>query len=213
MNTETITIEFEPVKPCIKCGARERNKRGACLPCKREGTRKWAQLNLDRVREKNRNWYLSNLENLRESRRKYREENASKIQEQNRKYQKNCADKKRESNRKWQESNPEKVRAKHRRWTKSNLDKIRIKCQNRRARIIAAGGTLSKDIVQRLFGQQNGKCACCKADLSKTGYHLDHIMPLALGGTNTDDNVQLLTPTCNLRKGAKHPHKWERLIS
>ena len=35
--------------------------------------------------------------------------------------------------------------------------------------------------------------------------HLDHIMPLALGGSNTDDNIQLLRARCNLQKRAKHP--------
>lgn len=36
-------------------------------------------------------------------------------------------------------------------------------------------------------------------------YHLDHVMPLALGGSNTDDNMQLLRDRCNLQKHAKHP--------
>jgi 5-methylcytosine-specific restriction endonuclease McrA len=56
---------------------------------------------------------------------------------------------------------------------------------------------------------QKSKCACCGKSL-KHSYHLDHIMPIALGGTNTDDNVQLLTPSCNLRKSAKHPDDWAR---
>lgn len=30
-------------------------------------------------------------------------------------------------------------------------------------------------------------------------------MPIARGGSNTDDNVQLLCPACNLKKSAKHP--------
>jgi 5-methylcytosine-specific restriction endonuclease McrA len=34
---------------------------------------------------------------------------------------------------------------------------------------------------------------------------MDHIIPLALGGTNTDDNIQLLRAKCNKQKGAKHP--------
>ena len=37
------------------------------------------------------------------------------------------------------------------------------------------------------------------------GYHVDHIQPLALGGSNDKANLQLLCPTCNLRKSAKHP--------
>ena len=30
-------------------------------------------------------------------------------------------------------------------------------------------------------------------------------MPIALGGKNVDDNVQLLCAACNLSKQAKHP--------
>ena len=36
-------------------------------------------------------------------------------------------------------------------------------------------------------------------------YHLDHINPLALGGSKTDEKIQLLRATCNLQKNAKHP--------
>lgn len=34
---------------------------------------------------------------------------------------------------------------------------------------------------------------------------MDHIVPLALGGSNTDGNIQLLRATCNQQKHAKHP--------
>jgi hypothetical protein len=36
-------------------------------------------------------------------------------------------------------------------------------------------------------------------------------MPLALGGRNDDNNVQLLTPLCNLSKGAKDPIDYMRI--
>ena len=64
---------------------------------------------------------------------------------------------------------------------------------------------MSVGLAERLIGYQRGKCACgCKQQLGND-YHMDHIMPLALGGTNTDDNIQLLRPTCNLSKHDKHP--------
>ena len=48
-------------------------------------------------------------------------------------------------------------------------------------------------------------CACgCGQPLGEK-YELDHRMPIALGGENTDDNMQLLTRTCNRQKHAKHP--------
>jgi len=34
-------------------------------------------------------------------------------------------------------------------------------------------------------------------------YEVDHIIPLAKGGTNTVDNYQLLCRACNIRKGVK----------
>jgi len=104
-------------------------------------------------------------------------------------------------------TNPEKVKATKRHWIKENPEiqrrHVRIAQQNRRAKKKANGGKLSGGLSAILLKLQKGKCACCKAKLGS--YHLDHIMPLALGGANSDDNIQLLCPTCNLQKNAKHP--------
>ena len=59
-------------------------------------------------------------------------------------------------------------------------------------------------IVQALLTLQRGKCAAC-GHLLAGDYHIDHIVPIALGGSNRDDNVQLLHSGCNLRKAARHP--------
>lgn len=104
----------------------------------------------------------------------------------------------------WAAANPEKVLASSAAWKKSNKQAVHIHNQNRRARKRASGGSLSKGLSEKLFTLQRGKCACCKQPLGND-YHLDHIVPLALGGTNTDDNMQLLRQRCNNQKGAKHP--------
>jgi 5-methylcytosine-specific restriction endonuclease McrA len=93
----------------------------------------------------------------------------------------------------------------------ANPEKIRVRNQNRRAVKRAVGGKLSHGLADKLFKQQHGLCACgCGGNLS-LGYHLDHRMPLYLGGSNTDDNIQLLIPRCNLRKGRMHPDAFFRL--
>lgn len=90
-------------------------------------------------------------------------------------------------------------------YLKANPELHRIQIQNRRAKQRASGGKLSKGLADRLFSLQRGKCACgCKQPLG-TDYHLDHIMPLALGGSNTDGNIQLLRSKCNHQKSSKHP--------
>ena len=103
----------------------------------------------------------------------------------------------------WRARNPEKVIAKALDWQAKNYEKTIVYGQNRRARV-RGGGKLSPDISFKLMKLQRGKCACCCLPLGDD-YHLDHIMPLALGGTNTDDNIQLLHAKCNLQKHAKHP--------
>lgn len=101
-------------------------------------------------------------------------------------------------------ANREKRKASCAAYYAANPETFRALKHNRRARKLAVGGKLSKDIEIKLFALQRGKCACCKRPLGDD-YHLDHIMPLALGGTNTDDNIQLLRQRCNNQKHAKHP--------
>ena len=57
--------------------------------------------------------------------------------------------------------------------------------------------------IKSLFVLQRGMCAYCKAKIST--YHVDHIIPLASGGSNDKHNIQLLCPPCNQGKRAKHP--------
>lgn len=109
-----------------------------------------------------------------------------------------------EYRKKWAAENPEKAKHSVYKWQKNNPDACRRIVQNRRARERANGGVLSPGLVERLFKLQKGKCACCGLPLG-TNYHMDHIMPIALGGPNTDDNIQLLRARCNIQKRAKHP--------
>ena len=107
--------------------------------------------------------------------------------------------------RRWAQNNREKVKAKSRAWAIANPEKVRILSSTKRARKRAQRGKLSSGIASKLMTLQRGKCACCRADLSKAGHHLDHIEPLALGGAHDDKNMQLLCKACNLSKHAKHP--------
>lgn len=104
----------------------------------------------------------------------------------------------------YRKKNPEKVRAATARWNAAHPDIKRVNCINRRAAKRIAEGALSSGIRERLYKLQRGKCACCKLPLGQD-YHLDHIIPLALGGTNDDSNIQLLRQRCNCQKSAKHP--------
>ena len=104
----------------------------------------------------------------------------------------------------WRAINPEKVLANGASWRAANPEKCRIYNQNRKARKRANGGKLSSDLSAKLFKLQRGKCTCCGQPLGDD-FHLDHVIPLALGGANEDSNIQLLRAECNLKKSSKHP--------
>ena len=91
-------------------------------------------------------------------------------------------------------ANPEKVRA----WS-------RIKTNQRRARLSGAGGKYTQADVLKLYKLQRGKCANCRVDMNGK-YHTDHRLAVVLGGSNDPHNIELLCPTCNMRKSGKLPH-------
>lgn len=76
--------------------------------------------------------------------------------------------------------------------------------KRRRSAAKEPGKRLPRGTVKRLGEAQRWRCAACACDIS-SNYHLDHVMPLALGGRHEPGNLQLLCPPCNLCKSAKHP--------
>lgn len=57
--------------------------------------------------------------------------------------------------------------------------------------------------LRRLAERQGWRCACGCGRSLFAGYHVDHRIPLARGGVDGLENLQLLAPICNLRKGAR----------
>lgn len=86
-------------------------------------------------------------------------------------------------------------------YRKENPDKAREFSRKRKSRIL---NKLPYGTIPRLRSLQKNKCAICRTSL-EDGDHLDHIMPLAKGGKHVPSNLQLLCPSCNVRKSAKHP--------
>lgn len=172
----------------------------------------------ERNREKAAAWRAANRDSIREKQAEYRKLNQKKIQAQTAAWCKENPERVAEYAKRHYEANREKIltakRAKradgayYATYRLKNRSTVRRNQQNYRARRKNAPGKLSKDIVDRLMVLQRARCAACRSNLKKTGHHLDHLVPLARGGTNEDSNVQLLCPRCNCAKRHADPIEW-----
>ena len=177
-------------KYCKNCKCdTERKSNGRCKPCATAYLYNWRKENPEKFRAIQNVWDEKNKDRLKDA--------AHSLYEKNK-------DVKIAYAKEYYEANKDKLKPKKVDWQVRNKEKVRVYFQNRRAKKLACGGVISKDLSKRLHILQRGKCACCGLELGEK-FHLDHIMPLALGGTNTDDNIQLLRQRCNNQKHTKHP--------
>mgnify|MGYP003441980287 FL=1 len=82
-----------------------------------------------------------------------------------------------------------------------NPEKVREFARKRRQSMLQK---LPTGTVKKIGASQKWLCVVCRNSIRKE-FHIDHINPLALGGVNEASNIQLLCPSCNLRKSAKDP--------
>lgn len=208
----------------------ERKQRG------RDAAKRYRDKNPEKNRERVANWRANNPEwvaqyfksdSFKLSNQKSADKNKEKYAESRQKWEENNREKRRQQRAEAYKKNPQKYRDKalahlnkpgvrekvaiYAKKSKDNpavRDRLVVNKQNRRALLQEVGGVLSANLAAKLLKLQLCSCASCKCDLSKSGHHLDHIMPLALNGQNIDSNIQLLCPDCNRKKNAKDPIEW-----
>lgn len=97
-------------------------------------------------------------------------------------------------------------------WRRENPEKNAAQARLYSSRKRGADGAYTGDDVKGILKRQKYKCAepTCGVNLNDVGHHVDHIMPLALGGSNWPKNLQCLCPDCNRKKSSMHPLDWAK---
>lgn len=200
-------------KPCKRGHIAERYVEGMCVPCRLAQNARWAEANPDKKAASVKAFREKNADVLRAKQRKYHAEWYAKNREaklaQNKAYIQENPDVARKAVAKWRANNPEKAASYAREWYSCHENRAAHR-HRRRALEVKAGGTHTPADLRRILHAQGHLCPYCLANLRKVKKHLDHVMPLALGGSNGPENLQYLCAPCNLSKGAKDPIDFAR---
>lgn len=205
-----------------------------CKICKKQKDEDYRSKNAEKIKQHYQEYYRINSEDVRKRRREYYNDNKDKAMLYNKEYNTINNDKvktyhnnyrllNKDKIRNYRETHKDSIRAKRIEHFIKNRDKINARCRKyhkvrykekigmylanhhkRRALKRNTTGTHTSEQIKKLLLKQKGKCAYCKKDIRKS-YHIDHIVALANGGDNGIYNIQLLCPTCNLKKGSKDP--------
>ena len=216
--TTKVCSKCKVCKPVSEFHKRSSRKSGICARCKEcvsVYTSRRYEENKEAFKARGIAWYAANKERMKVAKAAYCAANAEMVAAKKTAWRTANPERVRAAKLAWAKANPDsyvtyyknnkdRLKALRAAWRDANRDKTQEYRSNRRARKSALGGVLSRGLSEKLFLLQKGKCPCCGLALG-SDYHLDHIVPLALGGTNTDENMQLLRAICNLRKNAKHP--------
>jgi len=176
------------MKPCKKCGATGRDRRGNCRSCNVLRSAKWNAENQEKMRANQAKWYAENKEKVKVRNAKWAAENPEKS---------------RARKDKWGAKNPEKVRASSAKWHVARYKsdpQYRLACTLRSRLSIAIknrfkAGSAVKDLgcsidELRLYLENLFRPGMTWENHSPKGWHIDHIIPLSK--FDLSDREQLL---------------------
>lgn len=181
----------------------------------RENVRRWCDENHDRHREKSRLWRERNSDDIKVKKAAWYNDNRERILAKQAERNASNPTPNRQRVEKWKIENPEKHRETKLKYYTSNPERHSVFRQNRRSRMRNAEGSFTEEDIAVILTTQDYSCAACSTEITTTPkqpntMHVDHIRPLALGGSNWPENLQVLCPACNKSKGAKDPVQWAR---
>jgi len=164
------------------------------------------------------NYYAKNQETLKAQKSKWRENNPDRDKEIYKKWYENHSDKKRLQAQEWYEKNYDVAQSNKKKWASQNIEKVRQMGAStaRRRRAKKKQNGVEKYTVEQVLMLYGTNCHICQKPIDfnvskvagigdnwQNGLHIDHVVAIVNGGSDTLDNVRPSHALCNLKKGAK----------
>ena len=70
-----------------------------------------------------------------------------------------------------------------------------------------------KGLKRELMRQQNNTCVYCGSRRTAGSLQIDHIVPVVMGGSNDESNLQVICAPCNQRKGIQNDQEFRNRYS
>lgn len=170
-----------------------------------EADRRYYEANRDRVRARQRANYERTREAQLEQQRQYRAANAEERAEADRAYYAAGGDAIRERRRARYAADRAEILARQARYRVENPDREADKRNKRRA--AKAGANFEPFSKALVWKRDSGICLVCNQPADPTNWHLDHVVPISLGGSHEWANVAVAHPRCNMEKWRHDPRE------
>jgi len=171
---------------CKQCGEiRSHCAKGLCVDCYHCQYRKSHK---DERREYSHQYYITHKEQYSEYNRRWRETHVEE---------------RREYHDQWRKSHPDN----HSQWCRTNKERRReqARANDHRRRARQRDATIEAVNEATIYARDMHMCVYCGATNNLT---LDHIVPLASGGTHCEDNLVVACLSCNCSKQDKPLEEW-----
>jgi 5-methylcytosine-specific restriction endonuclease McrA len=194
-------------KVCVKCGRRlpatleyfSRDRNGLRTNCR------------DCQREYYQQWQVNNRDKTRQYRQTYAAKHPALVAERHHEYWIANRERLIEAHRIWKERHSEQMAKYGLAWEKRHPDRASARVRNRDARKKGNGGMHTAADILAQCNRQKGRCYWCQKKVGDD-YHVDHVVPICLGGSNGPENLVVSCAACNRKKGGKHPMEFAGVL-
>lgn len=209
------TDDCTPTKTCLRCGMPIIGRRSDTKWCSRKcGKAFWDEHNHERKNEHGRLYYERHRDELNARVRQDRLASPERYRERDRLWRKSDASRKwwatyerdkvvkAAGDRAYRESHRDEATAYFREWTRNNRVRCRAYFHRRKALKVAAEGHATAEKIQARVDFYGGRCWICGVPWEQ----IDHVKPLARGGSNWPANLRPACKRCNSSKKSTWPY-------